>query len=130
MKITKRQLRRVINEALKYSSRGPSKGPMAEVWRYFEDLGGWRYKLTSNGATFMLPTSSSDQEHGYFVFVSYQRGEYTMRWIKRVPTSEYPYSKVLRPQNGWVVGSVPKEIKVAVDEIAYDIATHETDSRR
>ena len=132
IKITRRQIRKIIKETLitegYFTSRMPKRGPMAEVGKFFEELGDgmWKYKMTNNGATFQLPTGDNP-DHGYFVMVEYNRGIYNMRWIQRVPTNERPYVKVIRPRNGWEVDSIPRDIRNAVDEIIYDIAQHEAD---
>ena len=133
MKITKRQLRRIIKETLiiegYFTSRMPKRGPMAEVGKFFGELGDgmWKYKMTNNGATFQLPTADDNPDLGYFVMVEHNRGVYKMKWIQRVKTNEYPYVQVIRPKNGWEVDSIPRDIKNAVDEIMYDIARHEAE---
>ena len=133
MKITRRQIRKIIKETLiteagRFSSRMPKSGPMAEVAPFFEELGGgmWKYKLTSTGGTFKLPDHRGE-DFGYYVMVEYNRGTYKMRWIQRVPTKERPYVKVIRHNHGWEVESISRDIKNAVDEIIYDIATHEAE---
>ena len=132
MKITRKQLRRIIKEALikeagRFTSRMPKRGPMAEVAIFFEELGDgmWKYKMTPGGATFQLP-NTSNPDLGYYVQVDYNRGMYNMKWIARegLPGGRV---RVIRPKNGWEVESVPRDLKNAVDEIMYDIATHEAD---
>ena len=133
MKITRRQIRKIIKETLiteagSFSSRMPKSGPMAEVATFFEELGygEWRYKMTATGGTFQLP-AGGHSDLGYFVMVEYNRGIYKMKWIQRVAINERPYVKVIRPRNGWEVDSIPRDIRNAVDEIIYDIAQHEAD---
>tara|TARA_E500000331_G_scaffold306351_1_gene310602 strand:+ start:216 stop:653 length:438 start_codon:yes stop_codon:yes gene_type:complete len=133
MKITRRQIRKIIKETLiteagRYTSRMPKTGPLSEVARFFEELGDgmWKYKLTSKGGTFQLPTGDNP-DLGYFVMVEHNHGVYKMNWIQRVKTNEYPYVQVIRPRNGWEVDSIPRDIKNAVDEIIYDIANHEAE---
>lgn len=132
MKITRRQIRKIIKETLitegRFTSRMPKTGPMSEVAPFFEKLGGgiWKYKLTSTGATFKLPDHRGE-DFGYYVMVEHYRGVYKFKWIQRVPTNERPYVKVIRPRNGWEVDSIPQDIRNAVDEIIYDIAQHEAD---
>ena len=133
MKITRRQIRKIIKETLiteagRFSSRMPKRGPMAEVGDAFEELGGgmWKYKMTAAGGTFQLPDHRGE-DFGYYVMVEYNRGTYKMKWIQRVPTNENPYVKVIRPRNGWEVESISRDIKNAVDEIMYDIAMHEAE---
>ena len=135
IKISRRQIGKIVREALvteagQYYSRMPKSGPMAEVGKFFEELGGgmWKYKLTSQGGNFQLPTGDNP-DLGYFVIVEHNRGIYKMKWIQRVKTNEYPYVKVIRPQNGWEVDSIPRDIKNAVDEIIYDIARHEAEPK-
>ena len=128
MKITRRQLRQIIKEAGSYTSRMPKTGPMSQLARFFEELGDgmWKFKLTPQGATFQLPTFDN-QDHGYFVLVTFEYGVYKMKWIKREKTNEYPYVRVIRPRNGWEVYSVPRDLRNAVDEIIYDITKHEAE---
>lgn len=148
MKITKKQLKRIIREeysrlkirelikesliteAGRFTSMMPKTGPMAEVAPFFEELGGgmWKYKLTSTGATFKLPDHRGE-DFGYYVMVDHYRGVYKFKWIRREPTTSGRRSdvRVIRPKNGWEVGSIPRDIKNAVDEIMYDIATHEAE---
>jgi hypothetical protein len=132
MKITRRQIRKIIKETLitegYFTSRMPKTGPMAEVGPFFEELGGgmWKYKMTNTGATFQLP-AGDNPDLGYYVMVEHYRGTYKMKWIQRVKTNEYPYVKVIRPRNGWEVESIPRDLKNAVDEIIYDIARHEAE---
>tara|TARA_B100001094_G_scaffold331069_1_gene398209 strand:+ start:1337 stop:1750 length:414 start_codon:yes stop_codon:yes gene_type:complete len=131
MKITRKQIRNLIKE-IRFTTRGPSEGPFAMVWSYFDAGEGWQWKTkSSEEATAFLPTGDGgpDGSLGYYVKIEHKMGTYNMSWTKRV---ELPGRrvKVIRPQNGWAFGSVPNEIKTAVDEINYDITKHEasTDS--
>ena len=133
MKITRKQIRKIIKEALiteagRFTSLMPKYSPWAEVATFFEELGDgmWKYKMTNSGATFKLPDHRGE-DFGYYVLVEYDYGVYKMKWIQRVPTNENPYVKVIRPKNGWEVETRPRDIKNAVDEIMYDIATHEAE---
>jgi len=135
MKITRKQIRKIIKETLiteagRFSSRMPKRGPMAEVAPFFEELGDgqWKYKLTTNGATFKLPDHRGE-DFGYYVQVEFYRGTYKFKWIRREPTPGGRGSdvRVVRPKNGWEVDSIPRDLKNAVDEIIYDIANHEAE---
>ena len=126
MKVTKRQIRRLIKE-IRFTTRGPVGGPFAMVWSYFDNGEGWKWKTkSSDEAIAFLPTGDGgpDGSLGYYVKIEHKMGTYNMSWTKR---TELPGRrvKVIRPQNGWTAGSIPNEIKTAVDEINYDIAQHD-----
>ena len=137
MKITRRQLRRIIKEITigpdgagiptggRMSTRGPGPGPFAEVWPYFEERDeGWKWKTKSSDEGLAFLPIHGSEDLGYYVKIDHHMGAYDMSWTKRIELPDRRV-KVISPQNGWAVGATPNEIKTAVDEINYDISQHE-----
>ena len=152
MKITKRQLKQIIkeeysklkkqgliseaslNEAINYSWPWDELGPMFEEQGFKSDRK--RAGKASNTATWYLPVvdkrgrMADSSGIGYKIHVDYNRGTFRFKWYQRVETNEYPYEKLLKPGGGkwrWEVEHVARDLKTAVDEIAYEISAHEAE---
>ncbi|OUU74775.1 MAG: hypothetical protein CBC29_06500 [Methylococcaceae bacterium TMED69] len=132
MKITKRQLRRIIKETLVTESLRVT-WPFQEIADYFQERG---YKATKahagdarGSARFQLPITikGGSRDLGYYVDVKYEYGTFYFYWFLRTKQPNGRI-KVMRPGGGkprWEVEYRESDLKVVMDEIDYEISVHD-----
>ena len=145
MKITKRQLKRIIREEYsKIKRQGLLKEeiyntafPFSEIAEYFMERGYKKKKAhsgdTRGAALFQLPSNEGgSKDLGYYVDVRYERGVFYFLWYLRTkadPSSQQRI-KVIKPGGGkprWEVDYIERDLKVVMDEIDYEISVHDAE---
>ena len=146
MKITKRQLKRIIKEEY---SKLKTKGliseatynvswPFSEIAEYFMERGYKKKKAqagdTRGSALFQMPISipGGTKDLGYYVDVKYEYGTFYFYWYARtMHDGSYGQKgkiKVMRPGGGkprWEVEYIERDLKVVMDEIDYEISVYD-----
>ena len=132
MKITRKQLKKLIGEAI---SRGQSYNttfPFGEIADYFQNLGYNKVKANAGeergAALFQMPITSSNpgDNLGYYVDVRYEYGTFYFLWLLRTKRPDGRIH-VLKPGGGaprWEVEYRQSDLKVVMDEINYEISIH------
>lgn len=146
MKITKRQLRRIIKEEYsKLKTKGLIKEasyntafPFSEIAEYFMERGYKKKKAyagdTRGSALFHMPINiqGGSKDLGYYVDVKYEYGTFYFLWYLRTkadPSSQQRI-KVMKPGGGkprWEVEYIERDLKVVMDEIDYEISVHDAE---
>src|SRR5210317_999675 len=145
MKITKKQLKRIIREEYsRLKGQGLIKEmysntpfPFTEIADYFQERG---YKKksaragdTRGSALFHMPITiqGGSKDLGYYVDVKYEYGTFYFYWYLRTmgdPSGpDRGRLRVIRPGGGkprWEVDYIEKDLKVVMDEIDYEISVH------
>ena len=134
MKITRRQIRKIIKETLINEARNVSF-PFGEIADHFQELG-YKVKKAHAGddrgaALFQMPISipGGTKDFGYYVDVKYEYGTFYFYWYLRTKASPGSQQriKIMKPGGGkprWEAEYIPKDLKVVVDEIDYEISKH------
>ena len=132
MKISKRELRRIISEMMVGRLVA---FPFSEIADWFQDRG-YKVKKAHAGddrgsALFHLPLAirGGSRDLGYYVDVKYEYGTFYFYWYFRgkEPNGRI---KVLKPGGGkprWEVDYVMRDLEIAMDEIDYEIGQHNTE---
>ncbi len=141
MKITKRQLKRIIRQSLLSEARNVSF-PFGEIADYFQELG---YKVVKahagddrGKALFQMPINikGGTKDLGYYVDVKYEYGTFYFHWyLRTLHDGSYGTSgriRIMRPGAGkprWEVEYRESDLKVVMDEIDYEISVHDAEGK-
>ena len=136
IKITRRQIRKIIKETLITEARKVSF-PFNEIAEQFQELG-YKVKKAHAGddrgaALFQMPINieGGTKDLGYYVDVRYEYGTFYFYWYMRsIHDGRYGQKgkiRIFKPGAGkprWEAEYIPKDLKVVVDEIDYEISKH------
>jgi hypothetical protein len=133
MKITRKQIRKIIKESLVTESRRVT-WPFNEIAEYFQERG---YRVVKahagddrGAARFHMPINmkGGSRDLGYYVDVKFEYGTFYFYWFLRTKAPGRAGGiKVMKPGGGkprWEVEYIPNNLNVVMDEIDYEIAKH------
>lgn len=138
MKITRKQIRKIIKESLLTEAKYNTAFPFSEIAEYFTERGYKKKKAhagdTRGAALFQMPINikGGSSDLGYYVDVKYEYGTFYFLWFLRTkadPSSQQRI-KIMKPGGGkprWEVEYIEKDLKVVMDEIDYEISVHDSE---
>lgn len=102
-------------------------GHLRQIKPFFDDHGFKFKSKSSHDGVASLPTDASGS-YGYFVKITFDGAKYKMSWLKREKAKDDRGRirvKVTKNPDNWEVDPVEKDLRTAIDEIAYYIAEDE-----
>ena len=139
IKITRRQIRKIIKETLVTEARNVS-WPFQEIADYFQERG-YKVKKAHAGeergkALFQMPINikGGSKDLGYYVDVKYEYGTFYFYWyLRSIHDGRYGQKgrvRIFKPGGGkprWEVEYIERDLKVVMDEIDYEISKHDAE---